>query len=188
MKTVHIWTTVGAVLNTILSAIYGTLMILTGVGAAILWNSTGDIAETLNNIDSESYVAGYQAVAGVLGGLGLGFIFVIAIALFILFLVLFILALVPAILGFHWNKTHKAGDNPLWLIRPCYGNIIARLVLGSLSLIMACVFAVGGSRDGSILLWMAVVYQGIIVTSHIICLVRARKVCKQKEARNSIVR
>lgn len=177
MKTVRTWTTVGAVLNTILSVIYGTLSILAILGTVIVWNYAGDIAAYLTDIGSESVVSGYQAIAGVFGELGIGFILVLVIALLLFFVIMFILSLVPAVLGFKWNKRHKDGGDPLWLARPLYGNIVARLVFNLLTFAIVAVLAFGIGSDGNPAMFLDVAYQGIIVASHIVCLAKAKGAC-----------
>lgn len=177
MKAVRMWTRVGAILNTILCVFYGILSVLAAAGTVIVWNYAGDIAEYLTNIDSESITAGYEAVASIFGELGMGIILVLVIALLVFFVAMFILSLVPAILGFKWNKRHKDGGDPLWLARPLYGNIIARLICNLLSFAIVAALAFGIGTDGNSAMFLDVAYQGVVVASHIICLAKAKHAC-----------
>lgn len=175
MKTVRTWTTIGAVLNTISSVVYGILTLLLIVVIGLLINYTGDIAAYLTDIDPESFVAGYQAVAGIFGGVGIGFMIAVVGVLAVVCLMMFLLALIPAILGFLWNRKHKMNGDPQRLSRPCYGNMIARLVFNIVSLLIAGLFALDAGTEGTSAVWLGVGYQGIIVASHIVCLVKGKE-------------
>ena len=135
-------------LTTILDAILTVLSVLiTFLMAAIMKFGSSiisDLVVSIEGIDSESYIAGYEVLGDLFGLGGSTIAAMIVFFLLIVFLIGFVWFLVPSLHGYLTYKKHKDYDTSSFL-KACKRDAIVKLIFNAVPLILMIIQKSSGS-------------------------------------------
>ena len=159
---------IGIIMNAVGAAV-GTVLTISLVAlTVVIGNSAGEWFNGIEHIDSERFIAGYEALARIFGGLG-GMLLVVAFAAgALIFSIYPVLSIAALVLGVIWNKKYIKEENPGF----GEGNQIAQLVLNGFLTVGILLILIGSFN---FMLLIAGIYSFTITCCHCKCLLIIRE-------------
>lgn len=106
IKKINISIFINLIMNIIASVFSGISILVSIYSYVVLYNLSSDLLNSVNNVDKESVVSGYEILGRIIGGGLSSFLSIIMIVCVILTIIAFILYLTSSITGYKWRKAN----------------------------------------------------------------------------------